>query len=209
MALSDITKNTKTYKVCKGDTFSEIVERCISVDMPGYAGLSIYNAGINQLKSLNPDIEDINLIYVGQTLTLQLSSGESAPKKTTTKSQVATVTAFGLQSNTDRTVFATWAWSKSNTDHYEVEWYYSTGDGVAFIGTKHTTTDKQHVYNAPENALYVTFKVKPVSKTYKSGDNDVHYWTAGWSTLKKYSFRRWKQRRYCSKFYSILQTDLH
>lgn len=188
MALNDITKNTKTYKVCKGDTFSEIAARCISVGMSGYAGLSIYNAGINKLKSFNPDVKNINLIYVGQTLTLQISSGESMPKETTTKSQKVTVTAFGLQSNTDRTVFATWAWSKSNTDHYEVEWYYSTGDGVAFIGTKHTTTDKQHVYNAPENALYVTFKVKPVSKTYKSGDNDVHYWSAGWSTSQKYSF---------------------
>lgn len=188
MAISDITSSTKTYKVCKGDTFSEIAARCISVGMSGYAGLKLYSDGINKLKSFNPDIENVNLIYVGQTITLQLSSGQSTPKKTTTKSQIATVTAFGLQSNTDRTVFATWAWSKDKTDHYEIQWYYSTGDGVAFIGTKSTTTDRQSTYNAPENAIYVTFKVKPVSKTYKSGNNDVHYWTAGWSTTKKYSF---------------------
>lgn len=188
MALSDITSSTKTYKVCKGDTFSEIANRCISVGMSGYSGLTLYNAGINKLKSFNPDIENINLIYVGQTITLQVSSGESAPKKTTTKSQVATITAFGLQSNTDRTVFATWAWSKSNTDHYKVKWLYSTGDGVSFIGTESTVTAKQSVYNAPENATLVGFYVQPVSKTYKSGDKDVHYWSAGWSTLRKYYF---------------------
>lgn len=189
MALSDITSSTTTYKVCKGDTFSEIVERCINVGMPGYQGLSIYNAGINKLKSFNPDIENENLIYVGQSLTLQLESGASTPTKTVTKSQTATVTAFGLQSDTDRTVFATWAWSKGNTDHYEVKWLYSTGDGVAFVGSKTDETERQSIYNAPENALYVNFQVRPISKTYKSGDNDVHYWTAGWSTVKKYDFK--------------------
>lgn len=189
MAISDITKSTTRYTVVKGDTFSEIAARCISVGMTGYSGLTLYNAGINKLKSFNPDIENINLIYVGQTLTLQLESGQSTPKKTTTKSQMATITAFGLQSDTDRTVFATWAWSKSNTDHYEVKWLYSTGDGVAFIGSSSTTTDKQSIYNAPENALYVNFQVRPISKTYKSGNNDVRYWTAGWSTVKKYDFK--------------------
>lgn len=193
MALNDITKNTKTYKVCKGDTFSEIANRCISVDMPGYAGLQLYNAGINKLKSFNPDIENIDLIYVGQTITLQVSSGESAPTKTTTKSQVAKITAFGLQAKyaadaSSRRMFATWAWSKDKTEEYNVEWYYSTGDGVAFVGTKATTKDKQYVFDAPAEALYVTFKVRPISKTYKSGNNDVYYWSAGWSTSAKYDF---------------------
>lgn len=196
MALSDIkkiTKDTKTYKVCRGDTFSEIAQQCIIVDMPGYAGLSTYNAGIDKLKSYNPDVDDIDLIYVGQKLTLQLSSGETAPKKTVTKSQVAKITAFGLHAKyaadaSSRKMFATWAWSTDKTEEYSVEWYYSTGDGVAFIGTKATTKDKQYIFDAPAEALYVTFKVKPVSKTYKSGDNDVHYWTAGWTALSKYDF---------------------
>ena len=186
--INNITSSTKTYTVHKGDTFSDIANRCISVGMSGYAGLKLYDDGINKLHSFNPDVQNVDRICVGQVLTLQVSSGESTPKKTETKAQTPTITAFGLQSDTDRKVYATWAWSKANTDHYEVQWYYSTGDGVAFIGTKKTVTDKQDIYDAPENALHVTFKVKPVSKTKKSGNNDVHYWTAGWSTTKKYSF---------------------
>lgn len=197
MALSDIqkiTSSTKTYIVCKGDTLSQIAEQCIKVNMSGYSGLSTYNAGIKQIQKLNPDIKNPDLIYVGQDILLRVDSGESGRKETTTKAQTATITAFGLQAKNEadassRTVFATWAWSKGNTDHYEVKWLYSTGDGVAFIGSKTNETEKQSVYNAPENALYVKFQVRPISKTKKSGNNDVHIWTAGWSTVKTYDFK--------------------
>ena len=159
-----------TYKVKKGDTLSEIAVA--------------NNTTVNNLLSLNPDITNKDLIYVGQVIII---SG-SAATKTTTKSQSAKVTAFGLQSNTDRTVFATWAWSKSNTDGYQVRWKYSTGDGVWFEGSDSKITSKQSIYNAPENATSVAFYVKPISKTYKSGNKDVTYWSAGWSKVNKYSF---------------------
>lgn len=189
MAISDISKSTTTYTVCRGDTFSEIAERCIIVNMPGYSGLSVYNAGINKLKSYNPDIENINLIYVGQKLVLQ----GTAATKTSNNTQKAKITAFGFQSGQGadgKTVFATWAWDNKNTDHYEVKWIYGTGDGVGFIGERTTTTYKQSVFSsAPANATNVSFEVKPVSKTYKSGKSEVHYWTAGWSTRERYYFK--------------------
>ena len=47
----------------------------------------------------------------------------------------ATITKFGLQTGSDRTLYATWSWSKSHTANYEVRWTYSTGDGVEFIGS--------------------------------------------------------------------------
>lgn len=158
-----------TYTVKKGDTLSEIAVR--------------YGTTVSKLVSLN-NIANPDYIVVGQILKL---SGE-ADKETTNTTSRATIKVFGLQSNTDRTVYATWTWSKSNTENYRVIWYYDTGDGVWFIGDDSTTTDKQSLYSAPTNALKVKFKVKPVSKTRKVNGKDTVYWTAGWSTEKKYDF---------------------
>lgn len=159
-----------TYKVVKGDTLSEIAVR--------------YNTTVNALLELNPDIpKPGDLIYVGQTIII---SGSSAPK-TTTKAQKVKITNFGLQAgqgSNGRLVFATWAWGKSNTDHYDIEWQYLTGNNVWFITTS-TVTLKQSTYTAPENAVAVRVCIKPVSKTYKSGNSDVHYWVAARSTMDK------------------------
>ena len=160
-----------TYKVVKGDTLSGIAKA--------------KGTTVNALLALNPDITNKDLIYVGQVIII---SGTSSPK-TTNSSQKAKITNFGLQSNTDRVIFATWAWDKSNTDHYEVEWIYTTGDGVGFIGNKSDVTDKQSTYTAPENATSVAFYVRPISKTYKTKKkDDVKYWNADWSTVKRYYF---------------------
>lgn len=103
-----------------------------------------------------------------------------------------------VQTGTDRTIFATWAWNHSHTDHYEIRWYYSTGDGVLFVGSDSTSTSKQSTYSAPENAKNVAFKVRPISKKHKTtvvaknGSKkkvDTNYWTAGWSTLKYYALK--------------------
>lgn len=158
-----------TYTVKKGDTLSEIAQK--------------YNTTVSALASLN-HISNVNLIYVGQVLTIS-GTASAAPKSS--GSQVK-ITAFGLQSDTDRTVFATWAWSKSNTKEYKTMWYYATGDGVWFVGDDSTTTYKQSVYNAPSNATKVKFKVKPVSKTHKVNGKEVSYWTGSYSTEKTYKF---------------------
>lgn len=160
-----------TYTVKKGDTLS---------------GIAVAkNTSVSALLALNPDITNRNLIYVGQVIII---SG-TASSKTKNNSQKAKITNFGLQSNTDRKIFATWAWDKKNTDHYEVKWMYGTGDGVGFIGNKSDVTDKQSIYDAPENATNVAFYVRPISKTYKTKKKDnVKYWNADWSTVKRYYF---------------------
>ena len=103
-----------------------------------------------------------------------------------------------VQTGTDRTIYATWAWNKTNTDHYEIRWYYDTGDGVWFVGTDSTTTSKQNTYSAPDNAKRVGFKVKPVPKKVKqtvkakNGSKKtvkVNAWNADWSTLKYYNIK--------------------
>lgn len=159
-----------TYTVKKGDTLSEIALR--------------YGTTVSALAALN-NISNPDYIVVGQTLTISGTATTSASNN----SSRAVIDVFGLQSNTDRTIFATWKWDRSNTDHYEVRWLYATGDGVDFIGNESDVKNKQSLYNAPENATHVTFYVRPVSKTYTSNGKEVSYWTAGWSTAKKYYFK--------------------
>ena len=161
-----------TYTVQKGDTLSEIAVS--------------YNTSVANLMKLNPSITNEDLIYVGQTLIVSGTPAQETGKNTT---PMATIIHFGLQSNTDRTVYAKWNWSKENTDHYKVRWWYATGDGVGIVGSDSTTEFTHATYNAPENATHVSFYVQPVSKTHTVNDKETHYWTAGWSTVEKYYFK--------------------
>lgn len=63
-------------------------------------------------------------------------------------------------------------------DHYEVEWYYHTGDGIWFSNGSSSNTNNTHsTYSPPENARLIKITVKPVSKTHKVNDKDTSYWT--------------------------------
>lgn len=159
-----------TYTVVKGDTLYAIAAR--------------FGVTVNDLVNWN-NIKNPNYIVVGQVLYTSAPTAQDPP---TNLSSRAVIDVFGLQSNTDRTVYATWTWSKSNTAHYQVIWYYDTGDGVWFIGSDTTVKDNQATYGAPTNAKSVKFKVKPVSETRDVNNTDVAYWTAGWSTEKTYDF---------------------
>lgn len=155
-----------TYTVKAGDTLSEIA--------------AAYNTTVDSLAKLN-DISNVNLIYVGQKLII---SGDAVtPKKNSTSSKVV-LKHFGVQANTDRTLFVTWTWDKTNTENYRVVWKYATGDGVGFVGNDSTVTTKQSTYNAPANATVVTVQIKPISKKKKVNNKETSYWTAEWSTVK-------------------------
>lgn len=164
------------YTVKKGDTLSEIAVK--------------YKTTVNKLMSLNPDIVNKDLIYVGQVI---IVSGDAAKKTKNTTLKKPTITNFGLQATVsgNRTLFATWAWDAKNTDHYEVKWKYATGVGVGFIGEQSDVKVKQSIYSgAPAEATHVTFEVRPVAKTYKdSKGKEVPYWVAGWSTVQRYYFK--------------------
>lgn len=177
------TKHTDTkgtyYLVEKGDTLWGIAETHYG-DGTKYKQLAAYN------NITNPD-----LIYVNQKIYTTNVSGSSS-----SNSNAPTITAFGLQSDSDNTLFATWTWNKTeNLDGYKVLWTYGTGDGVAFVGDDRTisydkhspASSRQSLYNIPSNAKVVRFKVKPISKTYTKNNKETSYWTANWSTEKVYN----------------------
>ena len=136
--MATLSEDKKSVTVVKGDTLWKIAETYGS-----YISGSTTQAKINTMVSLN-HISNPNYIVVGQVIKL---SGSATPAPTNNTSR-ATISVFGLQSNTDRTVYATWTWTKSNTKEYQVIWYYDTGDGVWFIGNDGTASDKQSIYNA-------------------------------------------------------------
>lgn len=115
-------------------------------------------------------------IKASYSTTLSSIASTSAPQKTDNN----IIKKLDVQTGTDNTLFATWDWSKANTEEYSIEWWYYTGDGVAFEGNRTTTTIKQSTYSMPTNATSVIFKVKPVSKTHKVKKKTVAYWTSSW-----------------------------
>lgn len=168
-----------TYKVKKGDTLSEI-----AVTYKNVIGSSLtLNQRIQRLVDLN-DIENRELIYIGQVLKLD----GTIPTKKKSTSYKPTVNAFGLQSNTDRTVFATWKFDHDHVDHYKIMWKYATGDGIWFIGNETTDTHRQSTYTAPQNAVSVRFTVLPVATKRTVNKKKEPWWTGKVSTEKIYKF---------------------
>jgi hypothetical protein len=170
-----------THTVVKGDTLWEIAKKYLG-DGTKYKQL----AAINNIS--NPD-----LIYVGQVI--KLSSDGSSSNTTSANDNKPTVKQFGLQSNVDGVLFATWSWDKKNTASYKVLWTYDTGNGVWFVGSNSTinvdeddpTVSRQSTYSVPGSAKRVKFKVKPISKTYTKNKTETHYWEAEWSTEELYA----------------------
>lgn len=158
-----------TYTVVKGDTLWDLAKK--------------FGTTVAALAKQN-NISDPDYIVVGQKLTID---GNAAPTPANTTNRVA-IKVFGLQSNTDRTVYAAWTWNKSYTLEYHVEWKYDTGDNLWFVGSDTTVKVKQSVYNAPANAKRVCFRVKPISGTHEVNGKETSYWTGSWSTIHTYSF---------------------
>lgn len=169
-----------TYTVVKGDCLWGIARRFLG-DGTRWTQL----ADKNGISKTNP------IIYPGQVINLDVN-GTSAPKTSTTSSTPTkpTVQYFGLQAGTDRTLFATWKWSRANTDGYSVWWEYATGDGVWFVGNITSTAEnvRQSTYSAPSNATKVRFWVKAISETHTVNNAQVSYWTGKWSTAITYDF---------------------
>lgn len=170
----------KTYKVKKGDSLSKIAKAKKSI----IGSKLTLNQRIKKLCTYN-DISNKHKLAVGQIL--YLNGKPSSKSSSGASSNTATITVFGLQADTENTIFAKWKWTMNNTDKYSVLWYYKTSDGEWFKGNESDTEDKESTYSAPSNAVSVKFQVKPISKTRKVNKKDKAYWTAKWSTAKVYN----------------------
>lgn len=184
--MAKLSSDGKYVTVEKGDTLSQI-----AADYAGGASKYKQLAAINNIS--NPD-----LIYVGQKIYLTSSgspSGSDSGSSESTNSNKPTIKQFGLQSNADDVLFATWDWNKSNTESYKVIWTYDTGNGVWFEGSNATITvdadapsmARQSTYSIPANARRVRFKVKPISKKKTTNNKETSYWEAQWSDVKTYT----------------------
>ena len=152
-----------TYTVQKGDTLFEIAAKFKSTY--GYTDTYKYMNKLVEINGLsNPDY-----IVVGQVL--KLTGSADSPSTNNTSRPI--IKMLGLQSNTDRTMYVSWTWDKSDTKEYNVIWYYATGDGMWFVGNDGTETHKQSVYSAPSNATKAKVKVKPISKKDKEKDSET------------------------------------
>lgn len=183
--MAKLSSDGKSVTVESGDTLGQI-----AVDYAG--GYSNYK----KLAAIN-NISNPNLIYVGQVI--KLTSGSSGSGGTSSNSTVnsnkPTIDQFGLQSNADNTLFATWSWNNSYTDSYKVLWTYDTGNGVWFVGNNSSISvdedspgsARQSTYSIPNNARQVQFKVKPISKTKTQNNTETKYWEAEWSTVKTWT----------------------
>lgn len=182
--MAKLSSDGKYVTVERGDTLSQI-----AVDYAG--GYSKYK----QLAAIN-SISDPNLIYVGQKIYLTKDgSGTSTSTSTSDNSNKPKITHFGVLSTSETTLFATWDWSKDNTESYKVVWTYDTGDSVWFSGNNSTITidkdapslSRQSTYSIPSGAKRVQFKVKPLSEKKKKNNKEVDYWTAEWSDTQTWT----------------------
>lgn len=181
--MAKLSSDGKYVTVERGDTLTEIAVK--------YAGgYSKYK----QLAAINK-IANPNRIYIGQKIYLTANGASSPSSTSSTNSNKPTIDQFGEQSNAEGVLFATWSWSKSNTESYKALWTYDNGSGVWFEGSNSTITvdkdspelSRQSVYNVPSNARKVRFKVKPISKKKSTNGKETSYWEASWSDLKTWT----------------------
>lgn len=177
-----LSSDGKSVTVEKGDTLWGIAST--------YLGSG---TKYKQLAAIN-NIPNPNLIYVGQVIRLTNDAG-TTPTTGDSGSSKPTINQFGMQSDADETLFATWTWNKSNTESYKAVWTYDTGNGLWFVGSNSTISvdeddpalSRQSLYTVPSNAKRVQFKVKPISKTYQKNGVETKYWEASWSDVKTWT----------------------
>lgn len=169
------------WRVVKGDCLWNIAK---SVYSNAYRWTDIANA--NGIKQSSP------IIYPGQLLTLPNISSSSSSSSSTTSSSATKVTMswFALDAGTTRSMFATWSFTRDDTDHFEIEWAYDTGAGGWRIGQTGTVTydAKQTSYTAPDNAKKVRLRVKPIATSSTSDGTTTYAWTNGEWVSSEYNF---------------------
>lgn len=189
----------------KGDTLWEIASKYL-----GSGSKYKQLASINKLS--NPD-----RITIGQKIYLTsgaASSGGSSPGSSSSggsSSNSCSNVRVGLLASDSTTLYATWDWNnEAETASYKVAWYYTTIEGLEFVGdVKNISSDdeyyaasKQSTFQIPDGAKVVKFRVRPISKEVDKNllekvkdavnkvvgvDTKNYYFDSEWTSWVKYT----------------------
>ena len=147
---------------------------------------------INKLTKAKKSGKIVYYIYPNQKIYFEKSNTSSSTKVSV--SNKATITAFDLQADVDKTLFATWTCPKpdSEVEEYTTEWQYLTKDNVWMHTGETSTKYKYSTCSIPANATKVRFRVLPVAKkkqTTKNGKTvETTPWTLEWTDRNKQTF---------------------
>lgn len=137
-------------------------------------------AKINNLSVLKRNGYDVVNLRIGQKiyLTKEAASGGGSGSTPSTpnsasSSNMCTNVKVGLLASDSTTLYATWDWSnESKTASYKVAWYYTTIEGIEFVGNvtnisnddEYYAASKQSTFSIPDGAKQVKFRVRPIAK---------------------------------------------
>ena len=131
-------------------------------------------------------------IVVGQIIRILWGSDPVSPPPTIiNNTNKPIIEQFGLQANSENTVYISWRWHKPYTQSFRVLWEYFTGDNIIFVGSDSNLSgnERQSLYQIPNNAIFVKCTILPISETYALNDVQTNHWVAEWSTERQY----WKR----------------
>ena len=98
----------------------------------------------------------------------------------------ATKLKIDHEAGTDRGVYATWEWTKTHTDHYEVWWEYQTMNFVWITASESSEKHNIATYSYPDNAIRVRVRVMPVAEN-KKDEKNTPYWKSQYSKTVTYA----------------------
>lgn len=176
------TANQKPYNWSEPTTGTATVKNC-TYNIPNNATFVMFRVrAVAKTHTVSgQETEWWRTSYSSAAIVKIASLIKNVPKKTK-----PTEPTLALQSGTADTLYATWVWTEPNTDSYEIEWEYHTGDQW-FSGESQTTgkSQKTATYSVPENAIQVRCRVHPISETRTIAGEEVDYWYTDYSSWAK------------------------